>query len=96
MLNITTHDRNSAPEDSRATLHEVAEAYGMIPNVHGKMAESPALLQGYWSLSKLMTTCTMTEVEQLVVMLTVSATNRCEYCVAAHSAFTSRPLIASI
>jgi len=86
MPNFTTHDQNSAPEDARNTLNEVAEAYGMIPNVYAKMAESPALVQGYWNLAKLMTTCTLSEVEQLVVMLTVSAVNQCEYTVAAHSA----------
>lgn len=86
MPNFTTHDQNTAPEDARNTLNEVSEAYGLIPNLYGKMAASPALVQGYWNLAKLMTTCTLSEVEQLVVMLTVSVVNRCEYCVAAHSA----------
>ncbi len=86
MLKLETHSEDSAPHGSQATLAEVVQAYGMIPNVYGKMAGSPALVQGYWSLTKLLQTTTLSGEEQLVVALTVSAANRCAYCVGAHSA----------
>jgi hypothetical protein len=43
MSNFTIHTIESAPEDSKAQLEEGFKAFGMIPNLHGTLAESPEL-----------------------------------------------------
>jgi len=37
----------SAPENSKPMLEASQKAYGMVPNLHGVMAEAPALLEAY-------------------------------------------------
>lgn len=78
------YSESSAPEDSRPILNQVKKQYGFIPNLLGIMSESPELLQGYLSLSKLFSQTTLSTIEQQIVLLSVSTANCCDYCMAAH------------
>lgn len=75
----------NAPEQSRATLEGVKQAYGFVPNLFGVFAESPAALQAYAAIGQALENAGLTAIEQQVVFLSVSAENACKYCVAAHS-----------
>jgi uncharacterized peroxidase-related enzyme len=85
MSDFPTHTKQTAPETAKPILDAVEKAYGMTPNLHRKMAESPALLEGYWQLSQVFSSSSLTPIEQQVVLIAASVINNCTYCVAAHS-----------
>lgn len=68
----------------------VHERYGIVPNLFGVLAEAPTAIKAYFSLSGIFEQSSFTPLEQQVVLLAVSIENRCEYCVAAHSAIAKR------
>ncbi len=85
-MKFQVHTKETAPEASRATLEATAKKYGFLPNLFGVLAESPTAVQAYAAINKALEQSALTPVEQQVVMLTVSATNGCAYCMGAHSA----------
>jgi AhpD family alkylhydroperoxidase len=86
MSKLNIHDEASAPAAARPALEAVRAANGMIPNMLGVLAENPAALDAYLSLSRIFDTAGFTPLERQVVLLTVSIENTCHFCVAAHSA----------
>ncbi|MDH3981150.1 MAG: carboxymuconolactone decarboxylase family protein [Gammaproteobacteria bacterium] len=86
MAEFIYHDTDSAPGDSLETMESAQQAYGMLPNLYRKMAESPALAKGYWELGTIFASSSLSAVEQQVVLLATSTQNGCTYCVGAHSA----------
>jgi len=83
------HTVETAPEEAKPVLQEVAKKYGFTPNLMSVMAESPTLLKGYLALGGLLEASSLSPVEQQVVLLAVSRENGCEYCMAAHSTVAS-------
>ncbi|MEM8704229.1 MAG: carboxymuconolactone decarboxylase family protein, partial [Pseudomonadota bacterium] len=67
MTEFTLHTRETAPEDSRALLDNSLKAFGMIPNLHAVMAESPEHLEAYQKLHELFQQTSLSVVEQTVV-----------------------------
>ncbi len=86
MIEFPCHTIESAPDAARPVLEVGEKAFGMLPNLFRKMAESPALLESYWQLNQIFAGSSLNPVEQQVVLLSVSVANRCGYCVGAHSA----------
>lgn len=85
MIDLPIHSETTAPEAARPLLAQSKKRFGTVFNLFGTMAESPALLQGYLTLSDLFTNSTLSPAEQAVVLLTVSRVHECPYCMAAHS-----------
>lgn len=85
-MSYTVHTAETAAEGAKSTLKAAKEAYGFVPNLLGVMAEAPALLKGYATLSKIFEESSFTPTERQVVLLTTSSENGCAYCMAAHSA----------
>jgi len=86
MTDFTLYDENTAPETTKQTLKEVKQAYGMLPNLYGYLAESPVALNAYLHINdQLMKHSSLTPVQVQVALLAISAVNNCEFCVAAHS-----------
>jgi uncharacterized peroxidase-related enzyme len=85
MHHFPDHTKETVTEEVGNILGEVEKAYGMLPNLHKKMAEAPSLLDSYWQLSQRFSQCSLTPVEQQVVLIAASVTNNCGYCVGAHS-----------
>ncbi len=81
----TIHTTDTAPAEARDLLAGAARSYGFVPNLLGIMAEAPSLLEGYWTLSRLFEASSLSATERQIVLLTVSAENTCEYCIAAHT-----------
>lgn len=79
------HTAETAPEGSRDDIAAVQERFGFLPNIHAVLAESPATLKAYNTLGGLMATTSFSPAEQQLLLLTISAVNGCEYCVAAHT-----------
>lgn len=79
------HTAETAPPGAAATLAAVHRANGFIPNLYGVMAGAPSLLKGYLAVADQFAEGSLTPTEQQVIALSVSVTNGCEYCVAAHT-----------
>jgi alkylhydroperoxidase family enzyme len=85
MSNFTIHTIESAPEDSKAQLEEGFKAFGMIPNLHGTLAESPELYKAYSTLHSLFMETSFDKDELTVVWQTINVEHECHYCVPAHT-----------
>jgi AhpD family alkylhydroperoxidase len=79
------HTPATAPAESKAVLEGVRKAWGVIPNLHGLLAEAPSALEGHNALFDLFAQTSFNPVEQQVVLLSVSYANSCEYCMAGHT-----------
>jgi uncharacterized peroxidase-related enzyme len=85
------HDQSSAPEAAQPLLDQVAQGFGFVPNVLGVMAESPAALESYLTLNRILQDKGgFTGAELQVIQLVTSAENGCGYCVAAHTGNAER------
>lgn len=86
MSNFKIHTLETAPEKSKSQLEDSLKSFGMIPNLHAVMAESPALLEAYRVLHKLFSQETIFNAEELtVIWQTINVENECHYCVPAHT-----------
>lgn len=82
LFNLRTVE--TAPEGSSEDITAVQKRFGFLPNIYGVLAESPAVIKAYNTLGNLLTTTSFSPAQQLM-LLTISAVNGCEYCVAAHT-----------
>lgn len=85
MSHFPIHDVESAPEAAKPLLKGAQERMGFLPNLYRHMAEAPASLEGYLTLSEIYGKSSLSEAEQQIVLLAASAENNCDFCVAAHS-----------
>ncbi|MCY7297277.1 carboxymuconolactone decarboxylase family protein [Alteromonas sp. a30] len=86
MSNFTLHDQDSAPEASKPLLQKSIDAFGMVPNLHAVMAESPQLLEGYQRVHELFSNSSFDKDELTVVWQTINKAHSCGYCLPAHTA----------
>jgi uncharacterized peroxidase-related enzyme len=68
-----------------ATLNQVKASLGMIPNLFATLAHSSAALDGYLSLSKVLSRGRLTAGQREILALTVAQENECRYCLSAHT-----------
>src|SRR5258708_11857228 len=74
-----------APKGSRAPLERLQQAFGMVPNVAGIIANSPVLANIFVPLFEGVHGGTFTEAEIQTLLLTNAGTNSCAWAVAFHS-----------
>lgn len=87
------HSLKSAPETSKEAMNWYLEQFGMVPNLAQIMANSPSLLLSYWQTQlNLLQHSTLSKQEINIVQTIVAHENRCQYCVAGHTAFGKEPL----
>jgi len=84
------HTKKTAPKKSRMMLKTIESKYGFLPNYFGVLAESPAALRAYTSVSDALQSSVLSPIERQVVALTISVTTDCAYCVADHSTLAKR------
>ena len=65
-------------------------SFGMVPNLHAVMAESPELLEGYQKLHELFEQTSLSVAERNVVWMAINVEHGCHYCVPAHTAIAKR------
>lgn len=93
-MKTTVHTLESAPEASRPLLEGSIKAFGRLPSLHGVMAESPGLLEGYQRLHKAAIDATaFTPEERTVVWMATNVYHACHYCVPAHTGIAKREKI---
>lgn len=85
MRQFTIHTVDTAPEKSKGQLEEGLAAFGMIPNLHGVLAESPELYKAYTTLHGLFMETSFDKDELTVVWQTINVEHECHYCVPAHT-----------
>lgn len=89
MTDFTLYDETTAPERSKALLAESKAQFGMIPNLHAVMAESPGLLEAYKLVGNLFQKSGFDKNELTVVWQTINVENACHYCVPAHTSIAN-------
>lgn len=85
MATFTLHDKQTAPEQSKALLDSSLKTFGMIPGLHAVMAESPQVLEGYQKLHELILASSFDNNETTVVWQSINVEHACHYCVPAHT-----------
>ncbi len=85
MTAFKIHSIDTAPEAAKPLLEKSQQSFGMIPSLHGVMAESPVTLQAYQTLHELVLNSSFDNDEKTVVWQTINVENACHYCVPAHT-----------
>jgi uncharacterized peroxidase-related enzyme len=79
------HDPSTAPTDSTETLDRVQKSWGLIPNLHRVLAESPAALEAYATLWNIAEKTAFTPQERNIAYIAIIYENECTYCMAGHT-----------
>lgn len=75
----------SASGKAKELLDAVKGKLGLVPNMTRAMANSPAVLDGYLSLSGALSKGNLSAKQREQIALAVGEVNGCDYCLAAHS-----------
>jgi AhpD family alkylhydroperoxidase len=86
MFTYQIHTVETAPEKSKPVLKQVQQAFGLIPNVAGAIANSPELTEAFIGLFQKVHSGSFTEAEIQALLLTNAVTNSCSWAVAFHTA----------
>lgn len=86
MKKIKIHNIDTAPEASKPILEASIKSFGMLPGLHGALAESPKALEAYKTLHQLFSESSFNAEELTVVWQTINVEHECHYCVPAHTA----------
>lgn len=85
-MKFELYSPETAPAGAAENLSGVEKKMGgLLPNLYRQLAESPAALEAYLTLSNLLAKTDFSPAEQQFILLVTSARNGCSYCVAAHS-----------
>lgn len=88
-MKFQLHDQKTAPAQSQPLLAKSLGSFGMIPNLHAVMAESPAVLEAYQMLHAQFQASSFDPQELTVIWQTINIEHECHYCIPAHSAVAS-------
>jgi alkylhydroperoxidase family enzyme len=75
----------SAPVECKQLLEAVKHKFGFIPNLYATLANSAPALNGYEKLYAEWERCSLSRIEQFIVLLAASVENSCPYCIAGYS-----------
>jgi len=85
MTQFTLHTAETAPVGSRDEIADTTNKFCFLPNIYAVFADSPAVIKAYKAMTNLLLNGSFSPAEQQLMLLTVSTTNDCGYCVAAHT-----------
>ena len=85
MMSFTIHTIETGPDTSIPMLKESLASFGMIPNLHGVMAEAPTVLEAYKTLHELFQKSSFNNEELTVIWQTINVEHNCGYCIPAHA-----------
>ena len=84
MADYKVHTVETAGE-SAPLLEKSLKGFGFIPNLHGVMAESPAMLEAYQTVHAIFSKTNLSETERQIILMANNRLNGCTYCMAAHT-----------
>ena len=85
MTDFPIHTVETAPAAAKPRLEATQNALGFVPNLFAAMAEAPALLEGYQTISDIFDKTNLSATERQIVLMTNNYVNGCDYCMAAHT-----------
>ncbi|MEB0039250.1 MULTISPECIES: carboxymuconolactone decarboxylase family protein [unclassified Pseudomonas] len=86
MSRVTLQTQHTAPEAARPFLDVALKNNGYLPNLLGVLANAPAALEAYLTLSGLNAKAELSLGEREVVQLVAATRHGCDFCVAGHTA----------
>lgn len=86
MSRVTLHTLQSAPQAAKPFLENAQKTSGFIPNLLAVLANAPAALETYVTVSALNGKAELSLAEREVVQLIAATTHGCDFCVAGHTA----------
>lgn len=84
-MKFELYNLEDSPPKSHPLLQNSVKDFGMIPNLHAVLAESPPTLEAYQNLHKLFQKTSFNAAELTVVWQTINVEHECHYCVPAHT-----------
>ena len=88
MPRLTAIDPATATGEAKELLDGVQKKLGMAPNIVRTMANSPAVLKAFLGFGEALAGGRFDARSREAFALTVAGANTCEYCAAAHGAFS--------
>ncbi len=88
MPRLTAVDPATASGEAKELLDAVEQKLGMAPNIVRTMANSPAVLKAFLGFGEALSGGRFDARSREAFALTVAGVNSCEYCAAAHTAFS--------
>ena len=85
MTRLTALNPQEVTGKTKDLFNAVQAKLGVVPNMMRTMGNSPAVLEGYLNLSGALSHGKLSSKTGELIALTVSESNSCEYCVAAHT-----------
>lgn len=80
------HTEETAPAESRELMEQSRKGFGMLPNLHRILAESPETYRSYLvTFAAVMGKSAFSPLEAQVIFMTANYENKCHYCTAGHS-----------
>jgi AhpD family alkylhydroperoxidase len=95
MSNYPIHTIASAPENSKPALEQLQQAFGVVPNIAGAIANSPKLVNSLVGVFQQVHSSSLSEPEIQIVLLTDAVANSCTYAVAFHTALALQQGVSS-
>jgi uncharacterized peroxidase-related enzyme len=86
MTRLSAIHPEEATGKAKELLDVIQSNFGMTPNLMRIMAQSPAVLEGYMNFSGSLRSGTLDTQLREQIAIAVAETNRCEYCLSAHTA----------
>jgi AhpD family alkylhydroperoxidase len=93
---IPSIDPSTVTGNNEKNFNLLNSALGSIPNMARAMAQSPAVLDGYVSLSAALSKGSLGKRLGEELALTLAGTNRCDYCASAHTMLGPRVDLAKV
>ena len=85
-MTFKIYNQENAPKGSQELLEASIKDFGMIPNLHAVLAESPETLKAYKNIHQLFSNSSLNADEKTVVWQTINVEHGCHYCIPAHTA----------
>lgn len=86
MPRLNAIEATRAEAKTKSLLEGVQKKLGMTPNLMRTMANSPAVLEAYLGFSNTLGHTSLSPKLREQIALTVGESNRCQYCLSAHTA----------
>ena len=86
MSRVQLINANEATEDRKTILNQIHGAFGVVPNMFRAVANSPAALKSMWGSFGALGSGVLGAKLGEKIAVAIADKNRCEYCLAAHTA----------
>ncbi len=90
MTQFSLLTQDTAPDASKPYLHKVVANNGFLPNLVAVLAHAPTALETYLTVGEINGRSSLSLIEREVIQITAASIHGCEFCVAGHTALTSK------